>query len=100
MQQPEGYAKVDPTWCVPQKVTVRPEAGTQSLEHMPHAGVRGMSFTASGADAEHVTAKCKGNIYVLVYIDDILVAIMNLADINHIKARFTAIFQFRDLGEA
>ncbi len=35
-----------------------------------------------------------------MYVDDILVAAKNLADINHVKARLTAIFDVRDLGEA
>ena len=60
-----------------------------------------MGFTASGADAGLFTAKYKGsNIHILVFVDDILVAAKNLADINHVKARLTAIFDLRDLGEA
>ncbi|KAL0043838.1 hypothetical protein WJX82_000936 [Trebouxia sp. C0006] len=45
-----------------------------------------MGFTASGADAGLFTTQYKGsNIYILVYVDDILVAAKNLADINFIK---------------
>jgi len=63
--------------------------------------LEGMGLTASGADAGLFTAQYKGNnIYILVYVDDILVAAKNLADINHVKARLTAIFDVRDLGEA
>ncbi|DBA66680.1 TPA: hypothetical protein ACH3X2_002146 [Trebouxia sp. C0005] len=65
-----------------------------------------MGFTASGADAG--LSQLKGsNIYILVYLedilvylDDILVAAKNLADINHVKARLTAIFDVGDPGEA
>ena len=60
-----------------------------------------MGFTASAADAGLFTAQYKGsNIYILVYVDDILVAAKNLADINYVKARLRAIFDVKDLGEA
>lgn len=36
----------------------------------------------------------------LVYVNHILVADKNLADIQHIKARLRAIFDVRGLGEA
>ena len=63
--------------------------------------LEGMGFTASGADAGLFTAQYKGsNIYILVYVDDILVAAKNLADINYVKARLRAIFDVKDLGEA
>ena len=63
--------------------------------------LEGMGFTASRAETGLFTAQYKGsNIYILVYLDDIRVAAKNLADINHVKARRTAIFDVRDLGEA
>ena len=60
-----------------------------------------MGFTASEADPGLFSTKCKGsNIYILVCDDDILLAAKNLADVEHIKARLTTIFDVRDLGEA
>ncbi len=39
MQQTEGYAEGGPSMVCPQKVIVRLEAGTQSLEHTSQAGI-------------------------------------------------------------
>ena len=39
-------------------------------------------------------------VYVLVYVDDILVASKSLEDIQHVKHRLTEVFKVRDLGEA
>ena len=38
--------------------------------------------------------------YLLVYVDDILVAAKNAADIQHVKDRLKKVFRVRDLGEA
>jgi len=102
MQQPEGYAEGGPS------MVCRLRKSLYGLKQAPRAWntrlkqeLEGMGFTASEADAGLFTAQYKGsNIYILVYVDDILVAAKNLADINHIKARLTAIFDVRDLGEA
>ena len=63
--------------------------------------LEGMGFAAAEAVAGFLTAEYKGNrIYILVSVDDILVAAKDLADVNHVKARLTAIFDVRDLGAA
>ncbi len=102
MQQPEGYAEGGPN------MVCRLRKSLYGLKQAPRAWntrlkqeLEGMGFTAPGADAGLFTTQYKGsNIYILVYVDDILVAAKNLADVNHIKARLTAIFDIRDLGEA
>ncbi len=102
MQQPEGYAEGGPS------IVCRLRKSLYGLKQAPRAWntrlkqeLEGMGFTASGADAGLFTAQYKGsNIYILVYVDDILVAAKNLADINHVKARLTDIFDVRSLGEA
>ncbi len=102
MHQPEGYAEGGPS------MVCRLRKSLYGLKQAPRAWntrlkqeLEGMGFIASGADAGLFTAQYKGNsIYILMYVDDILVAAKNLADINHIKARLTAIFDVRNLGEA
>ena len=88
-----------------QKSTVWLKASTQSMEHPPQAragehGLRG-EITASEADPGLLIAHYKGGkVYVLVYVDDILVASKNLEDIQHVKHRLTEVFKVRDLQEA
>ena len=102
MQQPEGYVEGG------RNLVCHLRKSLYGLKQAPRAWntrlkqeLEGMGFTASEADPGLFTAKYKGsNIYILVYVDDILVAAKNLADIEHIKARLTTIFDVRDLGEA
>ncbi len=102
MQQPEGYAEGGPNMvCHLRKSLYGLKQAPRAWNTRLKQELEGRGFTASGADAGLFTAQYKGsNIYILVYVDDILVAAKNLADINHIKARLTAIFDVRDLGEA
>ncbi len=102
IKQPEGYAEGGPS------MVCRLRKSLYGLKQASRAGntrlkqeLESMGFTASGADAGLFTAQYKGsNIYILVYVDDILVAAKNLADINYVKARLRAIFDVKDLGEA
>ena len=60
-----------------------------------------MGFKASGADPGLFTTQFKdGKIYVLVYVNDILVVANNPADIKRVKNRLNSVFQFRNFGEA
>ncbi len=60
-----------------------------------------MGFTASEADPGVFIAHYKGGkVFVLVYVDDILVADKSLTDIQHVKDRLTDVFKVRDLDEA
>ena len=60
-----------------------------------------MSFKPSDADAGLYIAQFKGsNVYILVYVDDILIAAKDIAAVNNVKERLTSIFDVRDLGEA
>jgi hypothetical protein len=63
--------------------------------------LEGMSFTASGADPGLYTAQVQGTIvYVLVYVDDILVAASSSEAVSWVKEQLAAAFDVRDLGEA
>ena len=59
-----------------------------------------MGFTASETDPGLFIAHYKGSkVYVLVYVDDILVASKSLEDIQHVKHSLTEALKVRDLGE-
>jgi len=102
MQQPRGYEEGSTnTVCLLKKslygLRQAPRAWhtrlKQELEHM--------GFTASEADPGLYTAHYKHtSIYLLVYVDDILIAAKTQEAVDHVKARLTAAFDVRDLGPA
>ena len=101
LQQPEGYAEDGPSMvcCLRKSLYGSKQAPRAWKTRLKHE-LECMGFTALGADAGVFTARYKGNnIYILVYVDDILVAARNLANINHVKARHTTNFDVKDLGE-
>ena len=102
MQQPEGYVEGGHNMvCHLRKSLYGLKQAPRAWNTRLKQELEGMGFTASEADPGLFTAKYKGsNIYILVYVDDILVAAKSLADIEHIKARLTTIFDVRNLGEA
>ena len=60
-----------------------------------------MGFTASAADPSLFTATFKGSkVFILVYVDDILVAAKSITDIQHVKDKLADAFKVRDLGDA
>ena len=60
-----------------------------------------MGFTASEADPGLFIGHFKSStVYLLVYVDDILVAAKIAADIKHVEDKLTKVFKVRDLGEA
>jgi transposase InsO family protein len=60
-----------------------------------------MGFAPSEADpALFIRKQEGGNIYLLVYVDDILVAGKRLDDVTQVKKEICATFEARDMGEA
>ena len=102
MQQPEGYAEGGPnTVCHLSKSLYGLRQAPRAWHKRLKQELEKMSFTASAADPGLFTAELKhGTVYVLVYVDDILVAGSHLSDIQHVKDRLANIFKVRDLGEA
>jgi hypothetical protein len=61
----------------------------------------GMGFVESDADPSLFVLHYKDrSVYVLVYVDDLLVAAKNLSDVEHVKQMLFGSFDSRDLGEA
>ena len=101
MQQPQGFTEGGPN------VVCHLRKALYGLKQAPRAWntrlkqeQENMGFTASEADPGLFIAHYKGGkVYVLVYVDDILVASKSLEDIQHVKHRLTEAFKVRDLGE-
>lgn len=62
--------------------------------------VKKLGFRQNEADRCLYMRKCKfGVVYLLLYVDDFLIACDNLELLNEIKTKLMAAFQMRDLGE-
>ena len=60
-----------------------------------------MGFTPSAADPSLLIADGKsGKIFILVYVDDMLIAANSMADIDKVKEGLNEKFEAHDLGEA
>ena len=102
MQQPEGYAEGGPSMvCHLRKALYGLKQAPRAWNTRLKQELESMDFTASGADPGLFIGHFKsGTVYLLVYVDDILVAGKSAADIQHVKDRLTKVFKVRDLGEA
>jgi Reverse transcriptase (RNA-dependent DNA polymerase) len=60
-----------------------------------------MGFIESAADPSLFILHYKDrSVYVLVYVDDLLVAGKNFSDVNNVKQMLMSVFDARDLGNA
>jgi len=60
-----------------------------------------IGFKASEADAGlFILEHCSNKVYLLVYVDDMLIASKELTGVVHVKTTIGSIFNVRDLGEA
>jgi hypothetical protein len=74
-----------------------PRAWNQKLK----AELKAMGFQESIADPSlFINDDSKGCTYVLVYVDDILIAAKDMVSVNVTKSRLMQSFEARDLGEA
>lgn len=102
MKQPEGYEEGTPgTVCHLRKSLYGLRQAPRAWNTRLKKELELMSFRASESDAGLYIAHHKGsNVYVLVYVDDILIAAKDMAAIINVKERLTSAFDVRDLGEA
>lgn len=104
MKQPEGYEEGTPdTICHLKKSLYGLRQAPRAWNTRLKKEVELMSFKPSDADAGLyiMTAQFKGNnVYILVYMDDILIAAKDMAAVDNVKERLNSIFDVRDLGEA
>ena len=102
MKQPEGYEEgTSDTVCHLKKSLYGLRQAPRAWNTRLKKELELMSFKPSDADAGLYIAQFKGsNVYILVYVDDILIAAKDIAAVNNVKERLTSIFDVRDLGEA
>ena len=102
MKQAEGYEEGPPdTACHLRKSLYGLRQAPRAWNTRLKKELEQMSFKASDSDAGLYIAQHKGsNIYILVYVDDILIVAKDMAAVIHVKERLTTVFDVRDLGEA
>lgn len=102
MQQPPGYEEGGPN------MVCRLRKALYGLRQAPRAWhtrlkreLESLGFTASEADPGLYVQRTGGHdIYLLVYVDDILIASENMSGAERVKASLMSTFDIRDLGDA
>lgn len=102
MEQPEGYQEQGP------RVACRLQRALYGLRQAPRAWhtrlkqeLEAMGFQASEADPGLWVLRGKeSTVYLLVYVDDLLIASRDLGAVQAVKDMLMSIFDARDLGEA
>jgi hypothetical protein len=102
MKQPPGYEQGGPHMvCHLHKALY----GLRQAPRMWYAKLKSelekIGFKASEADAGlFILEHCSNKVYLLVYVDDMLIASKDLTGVEHVKTTIGSIFKVRDLGEA
>lgn len=101
IQQPEGYEEGPPgTACKLNKSLYGLKQAPRAWFSRLNKELETYGFTTSTADPSLFTATMKtSNIYLLVYVDDILIAGKDLATVNSVKQKLLKSFAGKDLGE-
>lgn len=100
MQQPPGFEEGGPN------IACRLQRALYGLRQAPRAWhtrlkleLEKIGFQASEADPG-LYIYSKGDVYLLVYVDDILIASKGIEAVNKVKELLMSVFDVRDLGEA
>jgi histone deacetylase 1/2 len=102
ISQPPGYESGGPEFACKLNKTI------YGLRQAPRAWfmrlkdeLLSIGFVASSADPSLYTFKHNGHLaYILVYVDDILIASKSIELVHTIKAKLMSSFDARDMGEA
>ena len=102
MKEPEGYEEGGSSMvCHLHKSLYGLRQAPRAWHARLKTELESMGFTASEADPGLYTANFKdGKVFILVYVDDILVVGKTMDSINHVKSKLEGVFDVRDLGEA
>ena len=102
MQQPEGYVEGGPNMaCHLHKSLYGLKQAPRAWNSKLKQELESMGFTASEADPGLFVGRFKdGTVYILVYVDDLLVVSNSKSGIQHVISRLQDAFKVRDLGEA
>lgn len=100
--QPPGYEEGDPSLaCHLHKALYGLKQAPRAWHHRLHQELDSYGFKASEADPSLYTYTGKEyNTYILVYVDDILIASQSLDNVVTVKSALLSSFDARDLGEA
>ena len=100
-QQPPGYDERRPhPACHLQQGPLRPQAGTREPGTHAQEELEAMGFTESTADPGLFIKSASTPVYLLIYVDDILVITADTSTLNAIKDQIAITFDARDLGAA
>ena len=104
MEQPEGHravgAQADHVWKLNKSLYGLKQAG-RAWNHKIHAALLDLDFASLHSDSCVYVKRDGGNvIYVLVYVDDLLLATNDMAQLNATKAALSSRFDMKDMGEA
>lgn len=103
IQQPEGYAEGGPGMaCHLHKAIYGLKQAPRVWHEKLHTALTDLGFEASAADPGFYTNNT-GNghrIYLLAYVDDLLISSDSLAAVEELKEKLKQQFDARDLGEA
>jgi anti-sigma regulatory factor (Ser/Thr protein kinase) len=102
IEQPIGYQEgAANTVCHLKKALYGLKQAPRAWNQKLKAELKAMGFQESIADPSmFINDDSKGCIYVLVYVDDILIAAKDMVSVNVTKSRLMQSFEARDLGEA
>jgi len=100
--QPQGYEADDPTLvCHLNKTLYGLKQAPRAWHLKLKAELEKLGFTESRADAGLFRAIINGEaMYILAYVDDLLMACSNIGVITSVKKKIMELFDARDLGEA
>jgi ribonuclease HI len=102
LKHPPGYPQGPPGTVLRLKKTLyglkqAPRAWHQRLD----AELHNIGFTPSAADPGlYISTKDNNRAYLMVYVDDILIASSSKSLINTVKTKLSSIFDARDMGAA
>ena len=104
MEQPEGHravgAQADHVWKLNKSLYGLKQAG-RAWNHKIHAALLDLDFASLHSDSCVYVKHAGSNvIYVLVYVDDLLLATNDMAQLNATKAALSSRFDMKDMGEA
>jgi Reverse transcriptase (RNA-dependent DNA polymerase)/gag-polypeptide of LTR copia-type/Integrase core domain/GAG-pre-integrase domain len=103
MHQPEGYAapgKEQHVWKLNKSLYGLKQAG-RTWHHKIDVALKRRGFTTLDADhCVYVRRRTDSVIIIALYVDDLLIASNNLADLTQFKSDLSSEFKMEDLGEA
>ena len=100
--QPPGYVLAEPSYaCRLHKALYGLKQAPRAWHARLHDELMRMGFSVSEADAGlYCLGSEKGDVHLLVYVDDILIAAHGLEMVRSVKGQLMSTFDARDLGEA